>query len=294
MYDDLQLSGLSSSGVIRLSSGSGIVREMKTIWWMAAIPVVVYGAVIGVMYAYQRALLYPAPETIRVPPSAAGLPEAQEIILDTKDGAKIVLWHVPPKSGKPVVLFFHGNGEVLAWRVPFFRQLIGDGTGLVALSYRGYGGSTGRPTEQNLLNDGMLAYGFTLGLYASKRIVPWGYSLGTGIAVAVAANRPVGKIVLEAPYTSIVELAASKFPFLPVRWLMLDHYRSDERIGSVNAPLLILHGEKDTVVPVALGRRLFDLANEPKRFVSFAQGTHVDLGAQGATAIAKDFIKEQD
>ncbi len=218
------------------------------------------------------------------------LPEAQEIVLDTKAGAGIILWHVPPKDGKPVVLFFHGNGEVLAWRAPFFRDIISDGTGLVALSYRGYGGSTGQPTEQNLLNDGMLAYGFTFGLYASTRIVPWGYSLGTGVAVAVAAKRPVGKLILEAPYTSIIELAASKFPFLPARWLMLDHYRSDQRIASVKVPLLILHGEKDNVVPVALGRQLFELANEPKRFIAFPQGTHVDLGAQGATAIAKDFI----
>lgn len=262
------------------------------IWWVAALLAVIYGMAVAVMYAYQRALLYPAPETVRTAPAAAGLPEAQEVILDTKDGTKIILWHVPPKDGKPVVLFFHGNGEVLAWRVPFFRDVISDGTGLVALSYRGYGGSTGQPTERNLLNDGMMAYEFAASLYAPERIVPWGYSLGTGVAVVVAANRPVGKLILEAPYTSIVELAASKFPFLPVRWLMLDHYRSDQRIVSVKAPVLILHGEKDSVVPVELGRRLFALASEPKRFVAFPQGTHVDLDAQGATAVAKDFINK--
>lgn len=260
------------------------------IWLVAAVPAAVYGAAVVMMYLYQRALLYPSPETVRTAPSAAGLPEAQEIVLDTSDGAKIILWHVPPKNGKPVVLFFHGNGEVLAWRAPFFRDIVSDGTGLVALSYRGYGGSTGQPAEQNLLNDGMLAYGFTLGLYASARIVPWGYSLGTGVAVAVAANRPVGKLILEAPYTSIVELAASKFPFLPVRWLMRDHYRSDRLIVSVNVPLLILHGEKDDVVPVELGRQLFALANEPKRFVAFPQGTHVDLDEQGALPVARAFL----
>ncbi|MBX9710034.1 MAG: alpha/beta hydrolase [Xanthobacteraceae bacterium] len=264
---------------------------MKMMWSIAALLAAIYGAVIGVMYLYQRALLYPSPETVRTSPAAAGLPEAQEVVLDTRDSAKIILWHVPPKDGKPVVLFFHGNGEVLAWRVPFFRDVISDGTGLVALSYRGYGGSSGQPTEPNLLSDGMAAYEFAAARYTPQRIVPWGYSLGTGVAVAVAASRPVGKLVLEAPYTSIIELAASKFPFLPVRWLMLDHYRSDQRIASIKVPLLILHGEKDSVVPVELGRRLFELANEPKRFVAFPQGTHVDLGEQGATAVAKDFIK---
>ncbi len=260
------------------------------IWWVAAVLAAFYGAAIGVMYLYQRALLYPSPDKVRTTPSAAGLPEAQEIVLDTKDGAEIILWHVPPKNGKPVVLFFHGNGEVLAWRTPFFRDIISDGTGLVASSYRGYGGSTGQPTEQNLLNDGLLAYGFTFGLYASKRIVPWGYSLGTGVAVAVAAKRPVGKLILEAPYTSIVELAASRFPFLPVRWLMRDHYRSDQRIVSVNVPLLILHGEKDDVVPVELGRQLFALANKPKQFVPFPEGTHVNLDEQGAVPVARAFL----
>ncbi len=267
---------------------------MKMIWWVAAFVAVIYGAAIAVMYAYQRALLYPSPETVRTAPSAAGLPEAQEIVLDTKDGAEIILWHVPPKSGKPVVLFFHGNGEVLAWRVPFFRDLISDGTGLVALSYRGYGGSTGQPTEQSLLNDGIAAYEFAADRYAPERMVPWGYSLGSGVAVAVAAKRPVGKLILEAPYTSIVELAALRFPFLPVRWLMLDHYRSDQRIASVRAPLLILHGERDDVVPVTLGRQLFALANEPKRFVAFPQGTHVDLGAQGAMPVVRAFLTAAD
>lgn len=263
---------------------------MKIFLWIVAWGIAAYIAAAGALYFFQRALLYPAPQTTRTDPATVGFPQAQEVILDTRDGEKVIAWHVPPKDGKPVVLFFHGNGEVLAWRVPRFRAIIANGTGLVALSFRGYGGSTGKPSEDGLLNDGAAAYEFAAARYPAERIVPWGYSLGSGVAVAVAASRPVGKLILEAPYTSTVDVAASAFPFMPVRWLMRDRFRSDERIADVKVPLLILHGEKDTVVPARLGRRLFDLAPSPKRFVSLPLGTHVNLDDYGAAEIAHAFL----
>src|ERR1700755_571919 len=112
---------------------------MKMIAWIAVCAVAIYGAAIGALYVFQRTLLYPAPQTFRTDPAAAGFPEALEVVLDTKDGEKVIIWHVPPKDGKPVVLFFHGNGEVLGWRVPRFRAITADGTGLVALLFRGFG-----------------------------------------------------------------------------------------------------------------------------------------------------------
>lgn len=267
---------------------------MKTVQWIAALAIAGYVAAVVALYVFQRALLYPAPQTTRTDPAAAGFPEAQEVVLDTGDGEKVIVWHVPPKQGKPVVLFFHGNGEVLAWRVPRFRAITADGTGLVALSFRGYGGSSGRPIEAGLLNDGAAAYAFAAAHYPAERIVPWGYSLGSGVAVAIAASQPVGKLILEAPYTSITDVAASLFWYMPVRWLMQDSFRSDERISGVKAPLLIMHGERDTVVPVRFGRRLFDLAPGPKRFVSFPLGTHVNLDNVGAVDVAHAFMAGRD
>ncbi len=263
---------------------------MKTAQWIAALAVTGYVAAVVVLYVFQRALLYPAPQTTRADPAGAGFPEAQENILETSDGEKVIVWHVPPKDGKPVVLFFHGNGEVLAWRVPRFRAIIADGTGLVALSFRGYGGSSGKPTESGLLNDGAAAYAFAAARYPSERIVPWGYSLGTGVAVAIAASKPVGKLVLEAPYTSVSDVGAGLFWYMPVRWLMWDSFRSDERIAAVKVPLLIIHGEQDSVVPVRLGRRLYDRAPGPKRFVPFPQGTHINLDDYGAVDIVRAFM----
>lgn len=267
---------------------------MRFFQWMAIVAIAGYVAACAAVYIFQRALLYPAPERTRADPAAAGFPEAQEVILDTKDGEKVIVWHVPPKEGKPVVLFFHGNGEVLAWRVPRFRAITADGTGLVTLSFRGYGGSTGQPTEEGLLNDGVAAYAFAAAHYPPERIVPWGYSLGTGVAVAIAASRPVGKLILEAPYTSTVDVAAELFWYMPVRWLMRDTFRSEERIADVKVPLLIMHGEKDTVVPERLGRRLFDLAKGPKRFVPFPLGNHINLDDYGAVQIAHVFLSATD
>lgn len=260
--------------------------------WALGSLVLLYLVAVVTLYALQRALLYPIPQAERTPPAAAGFAEAEEVVADTADGERVVLWHVPPKGDRPVIVFFHGNGDILAWRVPRFRALTADGSGLVALAFRGYSGSSGKPTELALLQDGALAYDFAAARYPSRRIVPWGYSLGSGVAVAVATTRPVGALVLEAPYTSVVDVAARAFPIFPVRLLMRDRFHSDQRIGALKAPLLVMHGERDTVIAAAFGRRLYELAPEPKRFVAFATGTHIDLDGHGAVGIARRFLNE--
>jgi uncharacterized protein len=198
---------------------------------------------------------------------------------------------VPAKPGHAVVLYFHGNGDFLAGLAGRFRDITADGTGLVALSYRGYAGSSGRPSEQGLLSDAAAAYAFAAARYSADQIVVWGFSLGSGVAVALAADQPIGKLILEAPYTSIVDVAAAAFPFLPVRWLIRDQFRSDQRISRVTAPLLIMHGARDATIPIDLGDRLFALAREPKQFVRFPQGAHNDLGSYGAIETARHFIE---
>ncbi len=265
---------------------------MTSLRWAAVCLVLLYVTAVAAMYVFQRALLYPIPQTLRTTPAAAGFPEAEEVIARTRDGEQVVLWHVAPKADRQVVVFLHGNGEVLAWRVPRFRALTADGTGLVALSFRGYAGSTGKPTEQGLLDDGATAYDFAAARYPPARIVPWGYSLGSGVAIAMATTRPVGGIVLEAPYTSTVDVAAGAFPFFPVRWLMRDRFHSDKRIGALKAPLLVMHGEKDSVISIEFGRRLYELAPGPKRFVAFENGTHIDLDQQGAVGTVQAFLGE--
>jgi uncharacterized protein len=257
----------------------------------ALILAVFYGGFVALLYLTQRALQY-FPERFRTAPAAAGLPEAEEVVLDTADGERVIAWHLPPRGEKPVFLYFHGNGASLRWRVDRFRTLIADGSGLVALSYRGYGGSSGRPTEEGLVNDALAAYAFARARYQPARIVLWGESLGSGVAVALAAEHPVGHVVLESPFTSAADVGAGHYWFVPVRLLMKDQFRSDLRIGKVTAPVLVLHGDRDGVVPIALGERLYDLINAPKRFVRFPGAGHDGLGAR-AVEEAKRFINEQ-
>jgi fermentation-respiration switch protein FrsA (DUF1100 family) len=250
-----------------------------------------FGGFVALMYVKQRTLMY-HPERLQTPPAAAGLPEAEVLTLDTADGERVIVWHVPPQPDRPVVLYFHGNAGALRYRVDRFRALTGDGLGLVALSYRGYGGSSGTPTEAGLIADAAAAYDFAVSRYPAERIVVWGESLGTGVAVALAANHRIGRLILEAPFTSTVDVGAQVYWYLPVRALMKDTFRSDLRIGQVTAPLLIMHGTHDTTVPIALGERLFELANPPKRFVRFDGGGHADLDDYGAQDAVRAFLNE--
>ena len=157
------------------------------------------------------------------------------------------------------------------------------------MSYRGYFGSSGAPSEQGLLKDAAAAYAFITSRYSAERIVAWGFSLGTGVAVALAAEQPIGKLILEAPFTSIADVAASAFPIFPVRIVMKDPFHSDRRIARVKVPLLVMHGVHDPTIPIAFGERLFALANEPKKFVRF-DGGHNDLDDFGAAGTARQFI----
>jgi len=258
-------------------------------WVIAA--VIIYGGFVALLYLAQRSLQY-FPERRRTAPSAVGLTKAQEVVLDTADSERVIVWHVPPCDGQPVFVYFHGNGGSLRWRDERFHDLIADGSGLVALSYRGYGGSTEHPTVKGLIEDAKAAYAFSVAHYPAERLVLWGESLGSALALTLAAENTVGYVVLEAPFTSAVDVGAQHYWFVPVRLLMKDRFRSDLRAGKVTAPVLVVHGENDLVVPVTLGEQLYGLLRTPKRFVRIAGGGHNDLGIH-AVAAAKRFIAEQ-
>jgi hypothetical protein len=257
--------------------------------WILVFAAAGYLALGALMYLAQRSLMY-FPDTTRHAPASVGLPQAEEVTLTSADGERVIAWHVPPQSDQPVVLYFQGNGGGLDLRADRFRRLAADGVGLVALNYRGYGGSTGSPSEPGLIADGLAAYDFAAARYPATRLVPWGESLGTGVAVALAAERPVARVVLESPYTSIADVAAAIYWFMPVRWLIKDPFRSDARIGRITAPVLVLHGARDNVVPIAFGERLYVLIRAPKRFVRLAGAGHNDHDAYGAIAAVREFL----
>ncbi|MGB6535579.1 MAG: alpha/beta fold hydrolase [Xanthobacteraceae bacterium] len=257
--------------------------------WAAIVALCIYVGVAAVLYVRQRSLMY-FPEAIHTTPAQAGLPEAAEVPLTSSDGAHITAWYAAPHDGKPVIVFFHGNSGALRDSVARFRKLIGAGIGLVGLEYRGFGGNPGNPTERGLIADGEAAYGFAASRYPAGQIVLWGQSLGSAVAVAVAARHPVDRLILEAPFTSAAAVAHIRYWYLPVRLLMKDQFHSDRRIGKVKAPLLILHGVHDRVVPYAMGKRMFELANNPKHIVRFLDGGHDNLDANGALYAVAEFL----
>ena len=241
------------------------VRPRTVLKWLG-IALLGYAGAVALLYVIQRDLLYFPRRTAHTSPVAAGLPAAEEVVLATPDGERVITWHVPPQPGRSVILFFHGAGDVLARRAPRFRTLVAGGTGLVALSYRGYGGSTGLPSEHGVLLDAATAYEFAAARYAPERIVVWGTSLGTGPAVAIAGERPIGKLILEAPYT-----------YGRCRCVVpADRAGADADEGSV--PLGQAHRpgdgaaagtacRRDWTVAIRFGERLFALAREPKRML---------------------------
>jgi len=261
---------------------------MTALKWLA-MALAAYGGLVALTYLAQRSLMY-FPERTRTQPAAAGLPQAEEVVLDTEDGERVIAWFIPPRGEQPVVLYFHGNGGSLRHRAARFRALTEGGIGLLALSYLGYGGSSGSPTEPGLIADARAVYRFAAARYPAERIALWGESLGSGVAIALAADHKVSRIVLEAPFTSAADVGARAFWFLPVRALIKDPFHSDRRIGKVTAPILVLHGARDRVVPIDLGERLYALANEPKRFLRFPEGEHEDLDRHGAMAAARAFL----
>jgi uncharacterized protein len=247
--------------------------------------VCVYALVVFAAYYGQRRLMY-FPDRTRTAPAQAGLANIEERTLRTPDGARIVVWYGKAKPGEPTLLYFHGNGGGLVDRAPRIERFMAEGWGVYMMAYRSYSGSSGSPSETANVADARLAYGaLALEGVDPKSIILYGESLGSGVAARIATERPAAGLILDAPYTSIVELAAQVYPFLPVRYLLSDRYETDKVIGQVKVPVLILHGERDQVIPVAMGRELARLANEPKRLVTFPNGGHSDLYTNGNNAL---------
>jgi hypothetical protein len=255
---------------------------------------VLYLAVASGLFLVQRHLQY-FPTRADPAPQALGLQGVERVVLPTPDGQALVLWFSPPPPGRPVVLFLHGNAGSIADRADRLAFYQSRGFGAAFLSYRGYGGSTGAPSEAGLLIDAGAAHGFLRdrGIPAG-RIVLVGESLGTGVAVQTAARLPVGAVVLEAPFTAAVDIAARAYPWLPVRVLMRDPFRSDLAVAGITAPILILHGQADRVVPFAQGRALYALARDPKTFRSLGPVGHEALFDPATWALGADFIDGLD
>lgn len=237
------------------------------------------------LYLGQRRMMY-VPDRTRVDPGSIGLRNVEEVVLTAPDGARLIAWWGKAKPGQPTILYFHGNGAGLADRAPRIERYMGEGWGVFMMSYRGYSGSTGSPTEADNVADAMRTFDHLVAAGVRPQdIIIYGESLGTGVATQVAAERQARGLVLDAPYTSIAAVASRRFPILPVDRFILDRYDTHKVIGRVRMPVLIMHGRRDGVIPVEMGREIARLANEPKRYVELPNGQHSDLYTDGNDAM---------
>jgi len=261
-------------------------KIMELIVWGAAI----YALICAVAYFANRAFIY-FPDPVRVLPAQVGLTGVKEVQIVTADKVTLVGWYAPAQNGKPTILYFHGNASNAANRAPRVDVITQDGFGLLYLNNRGYGGSGDRPTEKKNAADAVAAYDYLISLgVLPKTIVAYGESLGSGQAIALAKKRSLAAIVLESPLSSVVDVAKGTYFWLPLNLLIADKYNNEENIRHVKAPVLILHGERDAVIPIEMGMRLFRAANQPKTIKTFPSGRHVDLFEHGAWEVTKRYL----
>ncbi len=261
---------------------------MKRGLQVGAVVVALLALVAFGMRACGNSLIY-HPQTEVVAPN---FPQTEAVRIATEDGETLVAWYRAPQQGQPIFLFFDGNGgrpQIWGGR---WRRITESGAGFLAVYYRGYSGSTGHPSERGLHIDGRAGYDWLIAHgYASRDIVIHGFSLGSGVATRLAAERPARALILEAPFTGVDDVAAAKFSPL-ARLIISDGFRSRDVIGDVHMPVLIVHGDQDTVVPFEQGQRLFELANEPKHFVRMRGSDHATLVRDGIYPHIAEFLAQ--
>lgn len=215
---------------------------------------------------HELAAVYPFDATYATP-ADAGAPKLVETAFDTKDGARLIVWRAAASAGRPTIVYFPGNSGALKDRADRFQRFVDAGFGLVAPAYRGSSGSTGTPEELLLVADAV-----AIAQDVAGTTVLYGESLGAAVAIRLAADGIGDAVVLEAPFTSLVDLVAAQFPMEDLGDSLTQRWDSLASVGSVDQPLLVIHGEADQVVPFAMGQSIFDAAGSPDKLFVSVQG----------------------
>lgn len=251
--------------------------------------VAIYAVICAFLYFYQRNLMY-FPDTSR-PALVQG---AEVVDVTTQDGQNINSWYFAPADpSKPTFIYFHGNAGNFGHRYYSVNEYIEAGYGVLLAEYRGYGGNGGKISEEGLYEDARSQINWLLNEKGLKleEIIIYGESIGTGVAVHIASEfKGVKALVLESPFSSMLEVASKRYFFVPVGLLLKDLYPSIEKITSIKAPLLVMHGHNDRVIPFSLAKKLYEAANQPKKLVDFPEGQHNNLHQLGAYNHVVDFL----
>lgn len=243
------------------------------------IPIVIIAALLLFFWAGQRQLMYfPLGDVPSI--AALGLNSVEEVAFDTTDGLRLSGWLFTNDAADhgATVIVFHGNAGNRAHRAPLALALRQLGLQVLLFDYRGYGGNPGSPTEQGLESDAIAAREFLVNQrhVDPQRLIYFGESLGTGVAVTLASEHPPAALILRSPFTSMTDVGQYHYPWLPVRLLLRDRYDSLARISNVRTPLLVIAGDRDSVVPAEFSRQLYDAAPQPKTLASIPGVDHND------------------
>ena len=241
--------------------------------------IVLYVVVLLLFYCLQRSLIY-FPSSYAAPtPQAAGVGQMQMVSLHTDDGLTLNAWYHPPKEPyKPTIVYFHGNAGHIGNRAIIIMPFLTKGYGVLLVTYRGYSGNPGKPSEKGFYQDARAALQFlkAKGVPLSS-LVLYGESIGTAVAIQMATEYHIGALVLQAPFTSLTDIGQYHYPIFPIRWMLKDTFTCLEKAKNVHVPVLILHGENDNIIPPSMSRPLFEAFPGPKKALYIPNRGHNDL-----------------
>jgi len=226
--------------------------------------VVIYLLVLAFLFIFQRSLMYHPDENNY---SGDKLEvDIQKVRIKTKDNIELLGWfHNKNLKDYKTILYLHGNAGKLENRIHKLNHFKDMNVNFLIIAWRGFSGNNGNPSEKGLYIDGESAINWLQNKgIEEENIIIYGESLGTGIATQISQNKSFAGLVLETPFTSMVEAAKNFYPYIPVGLILKDKYKNDEKIKNINIPVLVMHGEADQIVPFWMGKKIFNLANDPK------------------------------
>jgi len=253
--------------------------------------VVIYFFILISTYLFQRNLLYHPGENNYSGDQLTVFIE--KVKIKTEDNIELMSWyHSKNLNNYKTILFLHGNAGSLENRIHKINHFKDMNVNFLLISWRGFSGNDGKPTEKGLYQDAKSAVTWLKSKGISENdIVIYGESLGTGVATEIAQNKNFGGVILESPFTSMVDAGKDKYPYLPVRLLLKDKYESDKKIKNINSPILIMHGKVDNIVPFHMGKKMYELANQPKYSYFSQYDDHMMEYNEKLLEVLREFIE---
>ena len=265
--------------------------KMNYFTYILLIFVTIYLFILISTYLFQRNLLYHPTENNYFGDQLTV--SIDKVKIKTQDNIELTAWyHSKNLNDYKTILFLHGNAGSLENRIHKINHFKDMNVNFLLVSWRGFSGNKGKPTEKGLYLDakGAVAWLKSKGI-RENNIIIYGESLGTGVATEIAQNKNFGGIILESPFTSMIAAGKDKYPYLPVRLLLKDKYESKKKIKNIHSPILIMHGKVDKIVPFHMGKKMYELANEPKYSYFSEYDDHMMEYNENLLKVLKDFVK---